>query len=155
MARTLNSSSVWELVSATSSSITYQEDCYFILDIHNKHVKIINSYQNRLNCTFKNCRMKLLIFLTMIGLVIACENEIKQKLNLFVKGKDLGELFKKYAPSGYILNEGIDKFLTDADVEDWCRWPTLVIEKLDLDGDAKISWEEIYSQLRTILHEEL
>ena len=100
-------------------------------------------------------RMKLLIFLIMIGLVIACEDEIKQKLKLFVKGKDLNKLFKKYAPSGYIVEEGMDKFLTDADVEYWCRWPTEVIRKLDLDGDEKVSWKEINSQIQNVQHEEL
>ena len=60
--------------------------------------------------------MRLLILLIMIGLITACEDEVKPKLEN-AKGNDLDELFEKYAPRGYIIKRDKTNFLTDADVE--------------------------------------
>ena len=99
--------------------------------------------------------MKLLLLLVLVGLAMGCEEEIKEKLELFAKGKDLKAMFHKYAPSGYMNSDQMDKFLTDADVSSWCRWPDLVIDSLDSDSDAKLSWEEVSSAFNKFKHEEL
>ena len=52
-------------------------------------------------------------------------------------------------------SDEMDKFLLDADVSDWCRWPTIVIEKLDLDNDEKLAWDEVETAFKSFPHEEL
>ena len=100
-------------------------------------------------------RKRLFLLFILIGIVYCCEDEIKEKLKLFGKGKNLKELFAKYAPSGFMDSDEMDKFLLDADVSDWCRWPTIVIEKLDLDNDEKLAWDEVETAFKIFRHEEL
>ena len=99
--------------------------------------------------------MKLLLVLAMVGLVLGCEEEIKEKLKKFVKGKEFKAVFKKYAPTGLMNSDQMDKFLTDADVSSWCRWPSLVIDHFDTDKDEKLSWDEIYSGFKNADKQEL
>jgi len=100
-------------------------------------------------------RVKLLLVLAMVGLVLGCEEEIKEKLKKFVKGKEFKAVFKKYAPTGLMDSDQMDKFLTDADVSSWCRWPSLVIDHFDTDKDEKLSWDEIYLGFKNAEKQEL
>merc|ERR1712121_88949 len=94
-------------------------------------------------------RMKLFIFLTMIGLAFACESQTKRQLQLFGEGKDFREVFDQYATSaGYIDGEGMRRILYDAGVSWGCRWPYKVIAKLDMNGDGKLAFPEINSQIQ-------
>ena len=89
--------------------------------------------------------MKLvLIFLCIClvtGFVAGCEEEIQGKIKSFLKGKDWRVLFKKYSTDGYIKTKGINDFLIDIGVSEWCQWPTLVLAELDPNNDGKLSLE--------------
>ena len=79
---------------------------------------------------------------------MTCEDEITQKLKLFVEGKTLEKLFQKYATKGFIFKDGMKNILIDAGVGYFCRWPSKVISKFDSDGDGKLSLEEIKSNMQ-------
>ncbi len=91
--------------------------------------------------------MKLAFIFLLICLVstgrLGWEEEIQGKIKSFVKGKDLKVLFKKYATNGYIKTKGMNDFLIDIGVSEWCQWPTLVLAELDPNNDGKLSLEEI------------
>ena len=91
--------------------------------------------------------MRFLIFMVIIGLAVACEDEIKKKLELFAKGKTLETLFEMYAPTGFIYKDNMENILIDAGVGYWCRWPNKVIGKFDMDGDGKLSLKEVRSNM--------
>ena len=99
--------------------------------------------------------MKLLLIFVMVGLAIGCEEEIKDKLKAFVKDKEFKAVFNKYAPTGLMDSDQMDKFLQDADVSSWCRWPSLVIDHFDTNKDEKLSWDEIYLGFKNSAKEEL
>ena len=92
-------------------------------------------------------RMRFLIFMIIIGLAVACEDEIKQKLELLTKGKTFKSMFEKYAPTGFIFKDDMENILSDAGVGYWCRWPDKVISRFDLDGDEKLSLDELRSNM--------
>ena len=77
-----------------------------------------------------------------------CE-EIQEKIVAFGKGKDLKELFQKYAnKDGFITVKEMKTFLEDAGVSWGCRYPGKVIERLDQNNDKKLSYAEIMVKLR-------
>ena len=93
-------------------------------------------------------RMGFLLFMVIIGLAVACEDEIKTKLELFAKEKTLKTLFDMYCPNGFIDEDSMASILFDAGVGYWCRWPSKVIGKFDMDGDGKLSMEEVISHMK-------
>ena len=77
--------------------------------------------------------------------IFGCEDDIKDKLEAFVKDKDLKSVFNAYATTGLMDSDQMKKLLEDASVKFICRsWPSKVIEKFDkIKMDNMLSWEEI------------
>ena len=95
-----------------------------------------------------NMQQNFLFFLIIITLATGCKEEIKEKLTLFVEGKDFKTLFLKYASNDDMNSEQMKELLIDAGVSYWCRWPAKVIEKLDANEDERLSWKEVSSALK-------
>merc|ERR1712055_1038192 len=93
-------------------------------------------------------RMKLFIFLMLIGVAVSCEYTIKTRLKEFGQGKDFQKVFNEYATNGYIGPKGMGNILYDAGVSWGCRWPYKVIAKLDLNDDGKLTFDEINSAIQ-------
>ena len=94
--------------------------------------------------------MRLLLIFVMVVMVdsfdiFGCEDDIKDKLEAFVKDKDLKSVFNAYATTGLMDSDQMKKLLEDASVKFICRsWPSKVIEKFDkIKKDNMLSWEEI------------